>query len=69
METTRNKGIEIKKVPRFTIASYAIHWSTRSMIVLVHTTIEEMFQNKVSHVELKKDEVIINMVLIVKTSN
>ncbi len=52
METMRNKGIEIKKVPRFTITSYAIHWSTRSMIV--HMTTQKMFQNKVSHVELKK---------------
>jgi hypothetical protein len=27
METTRNRGIEIKEVPWFTVASYAIHWN------------------------------------------
>jgi hypothetical protein len=36
METTGNKETEIKEIPLFTIASYAIHYNIRYMIAHIH---------------------------------
>jgi hypothetical protein len=36
VETMKNKGIQIKEVPRSTIVSFVIHYNTRFMIIPIN---------------------------------
>jgi len=46
METMRNRGTKIKEVFQFTIASYAIHLSTRSMAIHINQLHKKCFETK-----------------------